>query len=53
MSFIYYETYCGRAEIGRQAWLRAVWASLMRVRISPTAPNSKILIDPVWFFNAY
>ena len=25
LSFIYYEAYCGRAEIGRQARLRAVW----------------------------
>ena len=33
----------GRAEIGRQARLRAVWET-MRVRVSPTAPKKVKLI---------
>ena len=41
---------CGRAEIGRQARLRAVWIISMRVRVSPTAPKN-LNFKPVWYQN--
>ena len=42
LSLNYSDAFSGHAEIGRQAWLRAKWDFLVRVRVSLAAPKIKI-----------